>query len=43
MSHWSFVIAAYTVALLATAGLLVWAYSTMRKTEAAADQLKRPR
>ena len=41
MNHWSFVAAAYGVALLATAGLLLWAYLSMRKGEAAADALKR--
>ena len=40
MSHWTFVTAAYAVALVATVGLLVWAYATMRKAEAAADTLK---
>ena len=41
MSHWAFVTAAYCVALVATVGLLAWAYATMRKAEAAADALKR--
>jgi hypothetical protein len=41
MTHWSFVTAAYAVALAATAGLLLWAWSSMRKAEAAADELKR--
>lgn len=40
MSHWMFVAAAYAVALVGTAGLLAWAYATMRKAEAAADALK---
>lgn len=43
MSHWSFVTAAFAVALVATAGLLAWAFLTMRKAEAAADELKRSR
>ena len=43
MSHWSFVAAAYAIALLATAGLLAWAFVSMRKAEAAAEELKRPR
>ena len=43
MNHWSFVIAAYVVALVATAALLVWAYLSMRSAEAAADELKRQR
>ena len=41
MTHWSFVTAAYAVALIATVGLLVWAYASMRKAEAAAEELKR--
>lgn len=41
MNHWAFVTAAYAVALIATVGLLAWAYATMRKAEAAADELKR--
>lgn len=40
MSHWSFVTAAYAIALIATAGLLAWAFVSMRKAEAAAEQLK---
>jgi len=43
MSHWSFVTAAYAIALLATAGLLAWAFFSMRKAEAAAEELKRQR
>jgi heme exporter protein CcmD len=43
MNHWAFVIAAYAVTLLATAGLLVWSFASMRKAEAAAEELKRPR
>jgi len=41
MTEWHYVAAAYAVMLLATAGLLVWAYTTMRRAEAAADALKR--
>ena len=43
MNHWTFVIAAYAVTLLATVALLAWAYAAMRKAEAAAEQLKRER
>ena len=43
MSHWSFVTAAYAIALLATAGLLVWAFVSMRRAETAAEALKRKR
>jgi heme exporter protein CcmD len=41
MNHWAFVIAAYAVTLLATAGLLAWSFASMRKAEAAAEELKR--
>jgi hypothetical protein len=40
MSHWSFVLAAFAIALLATAGLLSWAFVSMRRAEAAAEELK---
>ena len=38
----AFVLAAYAVMVLATASLLLWAHSTMRTAERAADTLKRP-
>ena len=41
MTHWSFVMAAYVIALGGTVALLAWAYVTMRRAEAAADELKR--
>jgi heme exporter protein CcmD len=42
MSHWAFVIAAYSVTVLAVAGLLLWSLGSMRSAEAAADKLRRP-
>ena len=41
MNPWPFVAAAYWVAITLTVGLLVWAYASMRRAEAAADALKR--
>ena len=41
MSAWSFVAAAYLVAICLTAGLIGWAAAAMRRAEAAADALKR--
>ena len=41
MSQWPFVIGAYAVAILLTAGLLGWAYASMRRAEAAAEELTR--
>ena len=41
MNPWSFVIAAYGVAILLTAALVLWALASMRRAEAAADALKR--
>jgi hypothetical protein len=41
MNAWPFVIAAYAAAVAATAALLLWSYASMRRAEAAADQLTR--
>jgi hypothetical protein len=41
MNPWPFVIAAYSVAIAATAGLVLWAYASMRRAEAAADKLRK--
>ncbi len=41
MSSWPFVAAAYLVAICLTAGLLGWAFASMRRAEAAADDLRR--
>ncbi|MFL6721289.1 MAG: hypothetical protein ACJ8FT_05730 [Sphingomonas sp.] len=41
MNPWPFVIAAYGVAVVLTATLLLWAFVSMRRAEAAADSLKR--
>jgi hypothetical protein len=41
MNQWAFVIVAYGLAVLATLGLLAWAYGSMRKAEAAVDAIKR--
>ena len=43
MNHWAFVIAAYGAALLATAGLLLWAFAGMRLAESEAERMKRDR
>ena len=40
MSPWPFVIAAYVVTVSATAALLLWAWLSMRRAEAAAEALK---
>jgi hypothetical protein len=40
MNPWPFVIGAYSVAIVLTAALTVWAYSSMRRAEAAADALR---
>lgn len=40
MTQSAFVVAAYGVMLVATVGLLSWAFITMRSAEAAADALK---
>jgi hypothetical protein len=41
MNAWSFVAAAYVVAIALTTALLLWAFASMRRAEAAADALKR--
>jgi heme exporter protein CcmD len=41
MSPWPFVTAAYAATMLAVAGLIVWAYASMRRSEAAADSLRK--
>ena len=41
MNPWPFVIAAYGFAIALTTLLLLWAFASMRRAEAAADALKR--
>jgi hypothetical protein len=41
MNSWPFVAAAYFVAVGLTAALLLWALTSMRRAEAAADAIKR--
>jgi hypothetical protein len=40
MNPWPFVIAAYAVAILATAGLLLTSFVSMRRAEAEAEKLR---
>ena len=41
MNQWAFVIAAYSATALATLGLLLWAYLSMRTAEGEAESVKR--
>jgi hypothetical protein len=41
MNPWPFVIADYLDKIVATAALIMWAYASMRRAEAAADKLRR--
>ena len=41
MNPWPFVVAAYGIAVALTFALLFWAFASMRRAEAAADDLKR--
>jgi hypothetical protein len=41
MNPWSFVTAAYAVAIGLTGALLAWTFVSMRRAEAAADALTR--
>ena len=43
MSHWPFILAAYGVTLLGTAGLLLHSLVAMRRAEAQAEAVRRPR
>lgn len=41
MNPWPFVLAAYGVCIALTVALLLWAFASMRRAEAAADALTR--
>ena len=41
MNQWAFVLAAYGVVALATVGLVLWAWRSMRSAEAGAEAVKR--
>ena len=41
MNPWTFVFGAYWVAICLTAGLLGWAFASMRRAEVSVDALKR--
>ena len=41
MNPWPFVAAAYGAAIALTAALVMWAFASMRRAEAAADALAR--
>ncbi len=43
MSHWPFILAAYGLTLLGTAGLTLWSWSAMRRAEAEAEALRQGR
>jgi hypothetical protein len=40
MNPWPFVISAYCVAIALTVALLLWAFASMRRAEAAAEALR---
>ena len=42
MNHWPYIITAYALTVLGTAGVTLWAFATMRKAEALAGALRRP-
>lgn len=41
MNQWAFVLASYGLVALATGGLVLWAWMSMRAAEADAEALKR--
>ncbi len=43
MNHWPFIIAAYALSLLGTAGVTLWSWAAMRRAEAEADAVRRGR
>ena len=43
MNQWAFVIAAYTVVLGGTGGLLAWTFAAMRRAEGEAERLSERR
>lgn len=40
MSHWPFIIGAYAVTLVGTAGVTFWSWSAMRRAERDADAVR---
>ena len=40
MNRWTFVIAAYAIALAGTLALVLWSYASMRRAERAAEALR---
>jgi hypothetical protein len=40
MSHWPFILGAYSVALVGTLGLTGWSFAAMRRAERVVDSLK---
>ena len=43
MNQWAFVAAAYGLAATATAGLILWAWLSMRRAEKSAEAVRRSR
>jgi hypothetical protein len=43
VNHWPFIVAAYGLTLLGTAGVTLWSWTAMRRTEAEADAVRRER
>ena len=41
MNPWPFVIASYSIVIASTGALIAWAFVTMRRAEAALEQLQR--
>ena len=39
MNHWPFIIAAYAISIVGTAGLTLWSLAAMRRAERDADAL----
>ncbi len=43
MNHWPFIVAAYAITIIGTGGITLWSLVAMRRAEARADAVRRPR
>ncbi len=41
MNHWAYVVSAYALTIVATLGVTLWAFASMRRAERTADALRR--
>lgn len=41
MNHWAYIVAAYAVTIVLTAGMTLWAFASMRRAERTVEALRR--